>query len=187
MANVDFPSGFRVARHLTGGMPNRATRYAIEPALASNVFKGDAVVPTATTKRITRPSADTDRLQGVFQGCAYLRPDGEPVYDQYWPTGQTVLTGSTPDAWVYDDPSLIFEVQYDGTFALADIGSLADLVRGTGNTATGISADEIDSAGSGQVFKIHDYVRRPDNAVGAASKLLVSIMKHYLGASMTAI
>jgi len=190
MSNVNRPNGLSVAMHMSGGMPNRLSRYHIASGGAFNIFRGDAVVPTATSKNIARPTGATDRLQGVFDGCFYVRPDGEPIYGKYWPTGTVPLTGTTPDAWVYDDPNLLFEIQGDEDLILADIGALADLTIGTGNAVTGVSGDMLDSStiGSGAVFKIMDYARRPENELATNyTKVIVAISSHYLKAAMTAI
>jgi len=185
--NVDHPSGFRVARHLSGGMPNRLSRYHIEPALAANIFRGDAVIPTATSKRITRPGGDDVRLQGVFHGCTYLRADGEVVYDAMWPTGQTVLTGSVPDAFVYDDPLTLFEVQVDGAFSLDHVGAFADLVRGSGNVQTRQSTDQIDTLGSGTNLKVYEFSPAAGNEVADNARVLVQIALHYNAGAPTTI
>lgn len=189
MANVDRPCGLQVARHLTGGMPNRLTKYAIEPAHASSIFRGDAVIPEATSKRITIPGADNVRLQGVFQGCVYILPDGEPKFEKYWPANQAVQSGSEPDALVYDDPKTIFRIQADGAIAAADIGAFANLTRGSGSTATGLSGYELQSAsiGSGANLKILELAPLPDNAYGVNAKVNVQIALHYLAGSPTAI
>lgn len=190
MSNVNRPAGLSVARHVGGGSANRLERYSIASAGAFDIFRGDAVVPTATSKNIARPTGATDRLQGVFNGCFYILPTGEPKYAKRWPTGQVVQTGSTTDAWVYDDADTLFEIQGDEDLVLADIGALADLVIGAGNTSTEISADMLDSStiGTGAVFKIRDYTRRPDNELATNyTKVLVTISKHYLGGPQTAI
>lgn len=191
MANTNAPNGFRVARHGRGGTANRLSRYHIAGGYSSNIVSGDAVVPVNTTKNVARPTAATDRLQGVFDGCFYLDPNqSQPQYNRLWPASQTIVTGSVPDCQVYDDPSTLFEVQVSGAFAAANIGSLADLVIGTANTSIKISADAIDSTtldASGVVFKVDDIVDRPDNIVGSFAKVLVFISKHYLAGAMTGI
>lgn len=187
MANRDAPRGFRVVGHLAGGVCNRFNRYHIASGLASNLAVGDVCVPATTGKNIDRPSADTSRLLGVFDGCFYVDTNGDLQYRPMWASGTTVKTGTVVDASVYDDPKLIFEVQYDGTFAAADIGALGDVVRGTADSATGTSRDEVDSAGSGTNIKILDLVDRPDNALGANAKILVAIALHYHGGGLTAI
>lgn len=190
MSNANRPAGLQVVGHVSGGMPNRMNRYHIASGGAFNLYRNDACVPTATSKNIARPAAATDRLIGVFDGCFYVEADGTPRYNVRWPTGTVPLTGSTPEAFVYDDPNLLFEIQGDEDLVLADIGALADLVIGTGNNSTGVSGDMLDSStiGSGAVFKIIDYARRPENELATNyTKVIVAISSHYLKGAMTAI
>jgi hypothetical protein len=189
MANRDAPNGFRVSSHLTGGTPGRLNRYTIVGALAKNIYTGDIVIPVDTSKRISRPTAGTERPIGVFDGCYYVLADGSPKFERYWPTGQAVQTGSTPEALVTDDPFTVFEVQASGAFAQADIGQFANYTVGTGNSLTGQSGDELDSTtvGTGATLKILDYAKYPDNEVGDNAKLLVSFAIHYLRGAQTAI
>lgn len=191
MANVNAPNGFKVANHKGGGTANRLGRYHIAGAYASNIVTGDAVEPTTTSKNIIRPTAATDRLIGIFDGCFYLDPNqSAPQYNRLWPAAQAVVAGSLPDCQVYDDPKDLFEVQVSGAFTLANIGSLADLVIGTANTSIKVSGDAIDSTtldASGVVFRVDDIVNRPDNAVGSFARVLVAISKHYLAGAMTGI
>lgn len=189
MANVDRPCGFQVARHLTGGMANRLSKYAIEPAHASSIFRGDAVIPVGTGKRITVPGSDNVRLQGVFHGCLYILPDGEPKFEKFWRANQAVQSGSEPEALVYDDPDTLFRVQADGAVVAADIGAFANLTRGTGNQRTGLSGYELQSAsiGTGANLKIIELAPIANNAYGTNAKVNVQIALHYLAGSPTAI
>jgi len=190
MANVNSPNGFRVVKHATGGLANRRQRYHIASAYSSNIATNDAVVPTGSGKLIQRPAAATDRLVGIFDGCYYLDPNqSQPQYNRLWPASQTLVSGTVADGWVYDDPRVIFEVQVSGSFALGDIGSLADLIDGTAILVTKTSADAIDSTtlGTGSVCKVLDVVNRPDNIVGSFARIWVEISKHYLGGALTTI
>lgn len=191
MANLNAPNGFRVVKHATGGAPNRRQRYHIASGYAANICPNDAVVPTGSGKLIQRPATAADRLIGIFDGCYYLDPNqSQPQYNRLWPTGQALVAGTVADAWVYDDPRTIFEVQMSGAFTLAGIGSLADLVLGAENLLTKTSADAVDSAtldAAGTVVKVLDVVNRPDNAVGNFARVWVEISKHYLGGALTAI
>ncbi|HSV90909.1 MAG TPA: hypothetical protein VLH80_07400 [Nitrospiraceae bacterium] len=192
MANVNAPSGFRVAKHQGGGTANRRTRYHIAGAYGSAIAVGDAVEQTTTSKNIIRPGAATDRLSGVFDGCFYLDPNqSAPQYNRLWPAAQAVVAGSTVDAWVYDDPHTIFEAQMSLAFALSYIGALANLVSGTENTTIKISNDAVDSTtaagNTGVVFRIEDIVNRPDNIVGNYARVLVTIALHYLSGAQTGI
>lgn len=189
MANRDAPRGLSVAGHLAGGLPNRARRYHIASGLGNSLFRGDACIPTVTSKNIDRPGSGSVRLLGVFDGCVFTDTTGAPQYSPFWKANTTLLSGTVCDAFVYDDPKLIFEIQADEDIEAADIGALADLTLGTGNQQTGQSADELDSSqiGSGANLKILDYVRRPDNELGDHCKVHVAIALHYLGGGLTAI
>jgi len=189
MANTDAPFGLRPVRHYFGGLV-RANEYRIEGGLASNIFRGDPVKSTGTTKRIDVAAAG-DTMLGVFDGCQYIDTQGNVVYSQFWPTGQTVQTGSEVLAFVYDDPHILFEVQMDGAFAATDIGELTDLVSGSGNTLTGTSAFEADSSeisDTGDIgVKIMDYVRDGSNEVGTNARVLVLINEHELNSSVAGV
>lgn len=188
MPNRDAPSGFRVSRHANGGVV-RMNEYFIASGLASNIFRGDGVIPVNTSKRINVAAA-TDRLQGVFDGVSYTDALGEPQFRPYWPTGTVLKTGTVARATVYDDPNILFEIQGDEDIVEADIGALADVTVGAGNTSTGVSAMELDSStvGSGDTLKIEEFVDRPDNERGANfARVLVRISKHYLAGALTTI
>lgn len=190
MANTNGPNGFRVALHYSGGVVRRS-RYHIAGAYANNIAVGDAVTQANTTKNITRPGSGSAQLIGVFDGCYYLDPNQpQPQYNRLWPAAQAVVTGSTPDAWVYDDPSTLFEVQASAAFALANIGQNANVVLGAENLFTKTSADALDSTSytnSAAVLRVMDYVNRPDNAVGSFARLLVLIGNHFLGPVLTGV
>lgn len=188
MANRDAPRGFQVVGHLAGGLPNRLSRYHIADGLASTLCRADACIPVATSKNIDRPGGDAVRLLGVFDGCFYQDTNGDMQYRPRWAASTAIKSGTVVDAFVYDDPKLLFEAQYDGTLAATDIGALADVTRGTADAATNTSRDEVKgNAGSGANLKIMDIVDRPDNELGAAAKVIVAIALHYLGGGMTAI
>lgn len=193
MANVNAPSGFRVAKHSGGGTANRRSRYHIAGAYGSNIAVGDAVeVVTGGPKTIQRPGAATDMLIGIFDGCYYLDPNqSAPQYNRLWPAAQAIVSGSTVDSFVYDDPTTLFEAQMSLAFALTSIGALANLVIGAENTTIKTSADAVDSttaaANNGVVFRIDDIVNRPDNAVGNFARVTVLISKHFLGPTLTGV
>lgn len=188
MANVNRAFGFIPRRHLLGGVI-ALSRHHIASGLASNIFTGDAVIPVNTSKNINVAAA-TNRILGVFKGVQFVNAAGEIKFEHNWASGTVPKTGTTPDAWVYDDPRILFLVSMSGAFALADIGAFADLTKGTaGSTLTGQSGDQIDSTtvGSGSAFKIYDYDRSPDNEVGANARVLVGAVLHYHDGAMTAI
>lgn len=190
MPNRNAPAGFQVMRSLVGGEANRLNQYHIASALANNIFRGDLVIPTVTSKNISLQAAVTNRVVGVFDGVFYIDPNGEPQFRPRWLSGQILKTGTVSDANVYDDPKSLFEVQASAAFALADVGAFADPTNAVaGNALTGQSGQQLDSAtiGSGAVLKIYDISRRVDNAYGTNAKVIVALLLHYYAGAMTAI
>lgn len=189
MANRNAPSGMKVIRHASGGEQNRLSRHHIASALGSNIYRGDAVIPVNTSKNINVASAGV-LLIGVFDGVTYVDSNGDVQFRPRWATGTVLKTGTVSDAWVYDDPGTLFEIQSSQTTVVADIGIRGDLDFGTaGNNSTGQSGMQMGaviSVSDGQC-KIIDLLERVDNAIGLRAKWIVQIAEHYNGPSLTGI
>lgn len=168
MANVDAPMGFTPAGHLTGGMI-RQNEYQIASAYATATFTGDVVI-LLSTGVINQATADPSNPIGIFAGVQYVDTNsGEQKYSPYWPAAQVA---SNIKASVYDDPMIIYRVQTSGTLTDPDdIGTLFDLVIGTGSTVNGTSAMEIDGAGAtgAGMFRLLRGVDDPANDLSAAN------------------
>jgi hypothetical protein len=95
------------------------------------------------------------------------------------PTGVNANYGAASTAtthYVYSDPFTIFEGQDDGDtdgFALADMGSNANVVTGTGNSVTKISGHEIDEGTINTTNSLDLHIRRlfpyPGNNYGESN------------------
>lgn len=190
MANRDAPNGFKAIRHAGGGEHNRLSRHHIASALASSIFRGDAVIPVNTSKNINVATAGA-RLLGVFDGVMYVDSRGEPQFSPYWATGTVLKTGSVADAFVYDDPQTLFECQADGAIVAADIGAFVDLITTHAGVArTGQSGMEVNSASVGTSdgqFLLVELLNRANNAYGTNAKVVVQINEHYRRGAMTGI
>jgi hypothetical protein len=181
MANSNAPFGLRPLRHRTGAN-FVANQYAIASAYDTDIFMGDVVELVSTSNNIEKPAAGNVDNLGVFAGCRYVNSSGKPVWGRYWPAD---TVASDIEAYVWDDPWIIFEAQAD-TLAVTDIGALADINLGTGVAATGISGAYIDvGAGTGttgKTFRIERLSRGTDqdqnNAVGAYAKVEVTFAEH---------
>lgn len=189
MANSNGPNGLFPRRHYLGGV-ERLNGYTIASGLAANIFKGDLVKSTGTGRDITVCAAG-DRAIGVFGGVNFTAADGTVTFRPNWITGATLAAGTVAEALVYDDPNIVFEIQVSNGFALADVGSVADIVATAGNSSTGLSAHALDSAtiantGSAQL-KIVGPSLNPTNEIGQYSRVLVLINEHELKAAMTAV
>ena len=146
MSSTASPYGLRAVNEI-GGLPYAgSTRtFLIDPAgTAANIYNGSPVyvnasgylaVATATgadatTNGFPVGTANTG-IVGVFVGCQYINAQGQVIYAQYYPTGTTGVV----NAYVVDDPDVIFQVQSAGTVTQAAVG--ANLFFSTGAVATG--------------------------------------------------
>lgn len=182
MANVDRAFGLRPVYHTAGGVIRRS-EYFIADDYATAIFTGDPVLTSGSGKEINIGTAGGN-IVGVFDGCQYVNDQGEVIYSRYWPAAQSILTGTTAVAYVYDDPAIMFAVQVatDGTgITAAMIGQLADLASGTGDTSTGISGWELTApAGAEAQVRIMELNKTPGNAYGEHAVVNVLIGEHEL-------
>ena len=162
MANKDAPFGFRPVGELGSEIQNGGTtRYQIADAYASNIFKGDLVyisdgaivdnAGNAPTKGTIGVSSNTCTISiGVFNGCFYIAPTTKkPTWSNYYPASTTPASGNI-DAFVYDDPNKLYEVQASGILAdPTTIGSNCASVYAAGATINGQSKSELGAMAAG--------------------------------------
>lgn len=189
MSTTSAPFGFRPAYHPTG--LDRARKYNIASGYAANIFKGQPVILN-TNGTVVAGTAAADLL-GVFAGCEYTDSNGKPTVSNYWPTGTTIASGTTATAWVYDDPSEVYEVQADGSVAQTAVGDQADVSNvATGSTMTGLSTATLSAslAGAGvqAQFRIVGFSQAVDNTPGDAFTVVqVQIARHQFVSNKVAI
>ena len=165
MANIDAPRGFWPLRHLCGG-EIRTNTYTVTTSAA--IYKGDLLKAVA---------GGTVEIGAADIGIAAVG-----IAAEYVPAATSATAGT--QIQVYDDPYIVFGVQCDtGTAAAAtDIFYCADHVATTGNAATGLSANELDSselaAGATLQFRVIGLVDMPDNAWGEHAKVEVIFNEH---------
>jgi hypothetical protein len=133
-------------------------------------------------------SATADGVPSVEQAAATnTNIAGAVVGFEVDPTNLGLLyrTASTLRyALVADDPFVLFEVQEDSDAAaltVDDVGENCDIIVGSGNTTSGISAMELDSSthtASTAQIRVIRLVPREDNAVGTNAKWEVLINEH---------
>jgi hypothetical protein len=191
-ANINNPSGFTAVKHSVGGTPvrvNSGADYAIAGALASNIYRGSLVKPTGTGTNIDVIAAGQNPSIGAFHGVSYVDANGDTQFRPRWLSGQTIQTGSTPEAYVFDDPQLLFDAQVSGTAGLANtnIGNSANILVGTGSSLTGQSGDMVDqstlsSSSTTQQLQVQSLRQLTNNNYGQYARALVSIFLHYKNA-----
>ena len=167
MSSVSAPFGFRASYHNSGQIIAKA--YTIASGYAQNVFQGDpvklvdtGVVQLGTSDGTRSGTTDGILLLGIFAGCQYIDALGVPTVSPYWPSG---IAATEITAWVYDDPEILFAVQYDnpagaGTTVQTAVGEQCDWTVASpgGSTRTGLSNTKLSAiqATSGQ-FQITGF------------------------------
>jgi hypothetical protein len=188
-ANLNSPSGFTAVKHATGGTPvrvNSGADYAIAGGLASNIYRGSLVKPTGTGTNIDVVAAGANPSIGAFHGVGYVDTNGDTQFRPRWLSGQTVQTGSVPEATVFDDPELLFAAQVSGAAGLVatNIGNTANVLIGTGSALTGQSADMVDqstfsASAVNQQLQVQSLRVLTNNNYGQYADALVTIFLHY--------
>lgn len=193
MPNVNAPFGLRPVRYASGAPYNGACNLYFATGATGAIFLGDPVIAAG--------SANTTQVQGYAPGtlptCTVaLDGDGDPI------TGVCVgvlpvtqdstihrVTSTDRIIMVADDPNLIFEGQCDGAstaWAATDTGAYANLLVGTGSTATGRSAwtldttDGPDPADPSNQLLIVRLAPLPRNEIGQYAIWEVMINNHQL-------
>ena len=157
MANVDAPFGLRPVGELGSDIQNGGTtRYRIASGYGTAIYKGDLVILVTATGTLNVAGGTSSDLVGVFNGCFYNDPTTQkPTWSNYYPGSITPTVGNI-DAFVYDDPNKLFEIQAEGslTYAAA-VGKNIDTLYTAGATINGQSKveakDETPTAASKQL------------------------------------
>ena len=198
MANIDAAFGYRPIGKVGSGVQNMGTTmYTIEDNYNTAIFKGDHVLQSGGY--VIKGTASGATILGVFNGCFYIAPTSKkPTYSNYYPgsinvTSAGSISGSTNiDAYIYDDPYMLFEAQCDGTLAKTDIGKNTDTVLTAGSTVNGLSKNEIDDSTeattAGLQVKIIGITKDPENddASSANANWYVMFNEHVkLGTGIT--
>jgi len=186
MANNDKAFGLRPLGNLAGTGAQKQYGYEIADNQAGAIFQGDLVVLKDGYILQFDPSSHTAAV-GVFNGCFYNDPTTQkPTWKNFYP-GSINITQGKIVADVLDDPSQMFIIQNDGTSAATNYGLNADIVVGTGNTTTGLSAIELDTSTIATTaalnLKIIGLWDVPNNAVGANAVVVVKINEHSYGSA----
>lgn len=161
MATTAAPYGLRPVKRVDG-MPYAGaySTYLIAPAgYNTNIFYGSVVYinangyinivtgtgADATTNDWPTGSTSVTGAIGVFVGCSYVNQQGQLIFSQYYPANTTGVV----QAFVVDDPMVLFQAQLDGTATQAAVGAntffAAAQSTSTGNTTTGNSTSALDA------------------------------------------
>jgi hypothetical protein len=187
MANRDAAFGLKPVK-MIGGSPysGGVSRYRIAANYGTSIFQGDMVMQVTGGTVEIHADGGTVPIVGVFNGCQYTDPTtGEQVYSNYYPASTNT---SDIIAFIIDDPNVVFEVQADAAFPVADLFGNFDIVyTSEGSTKTGISGAELKVAdgGTGTTLSVKaiDISEDPDNddVASANTNVYVVIQNHIFG------
>ena len=190
MANQDAAFGLRPLKTL--GQQDDSTgmsSHKISPGDASILYQGSLAIPTATGFVDIATAGATQNI-GAFWGCFYVDPTTlKPTFKNYYPGSVTPPSSGAIEAFVYDSPYQMFEVQSNnaGASAQADVYECADIANPTaGSTLNGVSGQELDDADlSADIaqLKVIGVSRDPKNSDLTAANVnwRVQIAEHIFG------
>ena len=191
MANQDAAFGLRPLKMVGQGADSTGmSSHFIDAGDASTIFQGSPVIAAAGYVDISTTGAVPNL--GAFWGCFYVDPTTlKPTFKNYYPSSITPPASKDIEAFVYDNPNQMFEIQSDntGASALADVFSNADLINFGGSTLNGVSTAELDdstiaaaSDAAAQVLIIGISRDPKNNEVGAANvNWRVLVNQHLFG------
>ena len=187
MANRDAAFGLKPVK-MIGGSPysGGVSRYRIAANYGTSIFQGDMVAQVTGGGVEVHADGGTVPIVGVFNGCQYTDPTtGEQKYSNYYPAS---TNASDIIAFVIDDPNVVFEIQCNAAFPVADLLGNFDIVyTSSGSTVTGISGAELnvsDGATTATLsVKAIDITEDPDNddVSSDATNVYVVIQNHIFG------
>lgn len=177
MTAVAAPFGFRPAYNMTG--LERAKKYTIAGAYNTTLYKGQ-MVTLNTNGTIVTAAAAADFL-GILAGVEFIDANGKPNLQNFWPANQAILSGSVPIAWVWDDPTIVFEAQANGAVPQAAVGDQTDVVNvSSGSTLIGLSTSGVNASLAGAAaqgqWQIRGFGQGVDNLPGDAFTILQLVM-----------
>ena len=187
MANKDASFGLRPVR-MMGGSPYSGgqSRYRIAANYGTAIHQGDMVMQVTGGTVEIHADGGTVPIVGVFNGCQFTDPTtGEQVFKNHYPAS---TNASDIIAFIVDDPNVVFEVQANAAFPIADLFGNFDIIyTNSSSTLSGVSGAELDvSTGAttaGLPLKCIDISQDPDNSDVSSTNtnVLVVIQNHIMG------
>ena len=187
MANKDASFGLRPVR-MMGGSPYSGgqSRYRIAANYGTAIHQGDMVMQVTGGTVEIHADGGTVPIVGVFNGCQFTDPTtGEQVFKNHYPAS---TNASDIIAFIIDYPNVVFEVQANAAFPIADLFGNFDIIyTNSSSTLSGVSGAELDvSTGAttaGLPLKAIDISQDPDNSdvSTANTNVLVVIQNHIMG------
>ncbi len=189
MYNTNAPLGLRPVDYQTGAMyTGKANQYRIASAYGTAIGQYDPVV-TLSDGTIGIGVAGAACL-GVLDYVEYFTTAGAYIKAPNWVASTSVKSGTVAYAYVFDDPSLVMDVQEtDGSsgagtpLALADVGLNINFAIGAPNgfgvstTSLNNTTEQTTSTLNLKLLALSNY---PGNAVGNYANWFVTWNNHQL-------
>mgnify|MGYP003110398972 FL=1 len=179
MSSSATPYGARPVGTLSasGSFTGKVRHYGIASGYGTDIFYGDFVklVAAGTVEKDTGTTTLTP--VGIFLGVSYTDPNtSQKTFAQYYPAS---TAASDIQAYVLDDPNVLFEMQADGSAAVTNIGNNVAVVQTAGSTSIGTSKNAIDISTAATTtatlpVRIVDISPKSDNASGDSFTDLVA-------------
>tara|TARA_R110000796_G_scaffold35418_4_gene90965 strand:+ start:522 stop:1103 length:582 start_codon:yes stop_codon:yes gene_type:complete len=184
MANKDAAFGLRPSRMMNGSaFMNQQNRYRIASGATTAIFQGDLVEGLTAGVIGVKAAGETDAALGVFNGCRYTDPvSKKETFSNFYPGS---IAASDIEAFVIDAPDVVYEIQGNAAFPVADLFGNFDIVKGTGDTASGGSRDEIGVSTGATTntlpLKAIDISQDPENSdVGSSNTNVMVVINNHL-------
>ena len=172
MANQDAAFGLRPLK--TVGQQDDSTgmsSHKISPGDASVLYQGSlALAGTGGYVDLSIDATGTPSVLnvGAFWGTFYVDPTTlKPTFKNYYPGSVTPPSSGVIEAFIYDSPYQMYEVQSDatGASAQADIFMCCDIASNAGSTSNGVSSlESADTFAAGPAqLKVVGVSRDPKN------------------------
>jgi hypothetical protein len=179
MSSSATPYGARPVGTLSasGSFTGKVRHYGIASGYGTAIFYGDFVklVAAGTVEKDTGTTSLTP--VGIFLGVSYTDPNtSQKTFSQYFPAS---TAADDIQAYVLDDPNVLFEMQADGSAAVTNIGNNVAVVQTAGSTSIGTSKNAIDISTAATTtatlpVRIVDISPKSDNASGDSFTDLVA-------------
>jgi hypothetical protein len=141
--------------------------------------ENNPVMPKLKPQRNSNVSFGNNPIVGVFNGVQYTDPTTkEQKFSNFYPAS---TNASDIIAFVIDDPNVIYEIQCNAAFPIADLFGNFDIAyTSSGSTTTGISGAELDVATgattAGLPLKCIDISQDPENSDVASDATNVHVV-----------
>ena len=185
MANKNAPFGLKPVRMMSGApYSGGQSRYRIASGATTPIFQGDLVTQLTAGVLGRHAASGAVPIVGVFNGVSFTNSSGEQVFSNSY---EGSITSSDIIASVIDHPNVVFEVQCNAAFPVADIFGNFDIVDGSpvGDTKSGRSNTEC-AVSTGNTtaslpLKVLDISEDPDNSdVGSTDTNVLCVIQNHI-------